>query len=420
LSGGYLRNIVVLVTGTALAQGVTLAFSPLIARLYQPADYAVLTMFLAIVGMIIPFACGKYEVAIVIADTERHASELTALSLIVASAGSVVLFGVALATRGWIATLLHCEGLGLWLLAVPLGVLFGSVAMVFRYVANRQSAYRVISHYLVIQAALSVALSVLFGLLQWEGDGLLSTNLIAAGSGTAWLVWILRENLARAARVDIASVLHVANKHRDFPIFNASSTILDAFTLAMPVFFIARIAGQESLGLYGFMMRVTQAPFALVASAVSQVHTKHLSDLVAAGQPASAYLRRITIVLAGIAVVPSMIFMLFGPQLFAFAFGEHWRKAGEMLVIMTPSIGIQIVVSTLSPACVVAGHNRLGALWKVISFAATLSMFLALSQGSDLRSLVIALSATNVLLYLLYWIFIWYAVANPRFVNQTG
>lgn len=412
MSRGLLRNIVVLVAGSALAQAIAVAFSPLVARLYTPADYANLTIFLALSGMFIPFACGKYEVAIVVAGTDRHASELTALSLIVALAGSMLLLVVALMAQGWIAMLLHCENLGLWLMAVPLGVLFGTIAMVVRYVANRQSAYRVISQYLVMQAVLSVAFNVLFGLLQWGSNGLLAANLIAIGSGTAWLAWKLRESLARATQVNISSLCHVAHKYRDFPIFNASSTILDALTLAMPVFFIARIAGQESLGLYGFMMRVAQAPFALVAGAVSQVHIKQLSDLVAAGQPASAYLRRITIVLAVIAAVPSMIFMLFGPQLFSVVFGQHWRQAGEMLVIMTPSIAVQFVVSTLSPALAATGHNRLGAAWKLGAFLVTFAVFASMPSESRSDGVLVALSMTNVVLYVLYYFCIWYAVRS--------
>ncbi len=68
---GVLRNVAVLALGSGLAQVVALAASPLIARLYSPADYAVLTMFLTLSGVLIPFACGKYEVAIVVAGTDR-------------------------------------------------------------------------------------------------------------------------------------------------------------------------------------------------------------------------------------------------------------------------------------------------------------------------------------------------------------
>ena len=70
----------VLALGSGFAQVIALAFSPIITRLYSPSDFAVITMFLTITGMLLPFICGKYEVAIVVAGTDRHASELTALS----------------------------------------------------------------------------------------------------------------------------------------------------------------------------------------------------------------------------------------------------------------------------------------------------------------------------------------------------
>ncbi len=414
MKGGFLRSIALLVVGGGIAQVIALAFSPLVTRLYSPADYAMLTMFLALSGVVIPFACGKYEVAIVVAGTERHASDLTALALRVAAIGSIVLLAPVLAARNQIAELLGCQDLGLWLLAVPVAVLLGAVAMVARYVANRRSEYRIISEYMVAQAALSVALNVLFGWLNWGSSGLLAANLISVGIGTAWLLWRVRTGLAAAAHADTASLRHVAHKYRDFPILNASSTILDALTLAMPVFFIGRIAGQETLGLYGFMMRVAQAPFSLISGAVGQVHLKHLADLIAAGQPASAYLRRITLLLTAIAAPPSIGLMIFAPDLFVFVFGAPWRRAGELLVIMMPSIAIQFVVSTLSPACGVTGHNRLGALWKSISFAVTLSVLLVFSSGAKGSSLFIAISAANVTLYCLYYGFIWYSTANPR------
>ena len=81
----------VLMLGSGVAQVIALTFSPVITRLYSPSDFAVITMFLTITGMLLPFICGKYEVAIVVAGTDRHASELTALSCWIAATGALIL-----------------------------------------------------------------------------------------------------------------------------------------------------------------------------------------------------------------------------------------------------------------------------------------------------------------------------------------
>ena len=91
---------------------------------------------------------------------------------------------------------------------------------------------------------------------------------------------------------------------------------------------------------------------------------------------------------------------------------EIWRKAGEMLVIMTPSIGIQFVVSTLSPALAATGHNRLGAAWKLGAFLVTFTVFASMPSESRPDGVLVALSMTNVVLYVLYYSCIWYAVRS--------
>lgn len=414
MKGRLLHQVGVLVLGGGVAQAIALACSPLVTRLYSPDDYAVITVFLAMTGVLLPFACGKYEVAIVVAGTDRHASALTALSFVVATVGALAVLVPVVVMWDEINELLGCAELGRWVIAVPVMALLGAYAMVGRYVANRRSAYRLISQYLVAQAAVSVALSLLLGYLGMGANGLLLANVTSVVLGTGWLLWSLRDDITFALREDLPAIKHVAHKYRDFPIFDATSTVLNALTLAMPVFFIARVAGQETLGLYGFMMRIAEAPFSLIGRAVSQVHLKHLSDLVVAGQPASNYLRWVTLLLTAIATPPSIALMLYAPDLFSFVFGAQWRSAGDLLVIMMPSIAIQFVVSALSPACGVTGHNRLGALWKAISFVVTLFVLLVFSSEAKSASLLIALSATNVMLYCLYYGFIWYSTANPR------
>lgn len=414
MKGRLLHQVGALVLGSGVAQAIALVCSPLVTRLYSPDDYAVITVFLAVTGVLLPFACGKYEVAIVVAGTDRHASALTALSFVVATIVALAVLVPLVVTWNEINELLGCTELGRWVIAVPVMVLLGAYAMVGRYVANRRSAYRLISQYLVGQAAVSVALNLLLGYLGMGANGLLLANVTSVVLGTGWLLWSLRDDMSFALREDLPAIKHVAHKYRDFPIFNATSSVLDAVTLAMPVFFIARVAGQETLGLYGFMMRIAQAPFSLIGGAVSQVHLKHLSDLIAAGQPASAYLRRVTLLLIGIAAPPTIGLMLFAPELFAFVFGAPWRQAGELLVIMMPSIAIQFVVSTLSPALGATRHNRLAAAWKVVSFGGTLTLFALLPRGIEAEAILRALSIANIALYLLYFFCIQYAVKHPR------
>ncbi|NBX36593.1 MAG: hypothetical protein EBR10_05145 [Planctomycetes bacterium] len=414
MSRRLLGSVITLAVGSGLAQLVMLAFAPLLSRLYTPADYACQTVFLTIVGTVLPFVCAKYEVAIVVAGTERHAVALRTLSLRIAIGVSMALAAIVVVLRQPIETLVHGEALGRWLYAVPVAVLMGAVALIDRHMANRCGEYAVISRFLLLQALLSCALNLALG---WQGmgaDGLLVANVVSVTIGTAWLSWRMRSLYSGGSPPKTWSLRAVARKYRSFPLYNASSSVLDSLTLALPVFFLARLTDSDTVGQYGFLMRFAQAPLALVSGAVTQVHLKHVADMVRAGVPVRPYLARITAILAGLVAVPTLCAMLWGGPLFAWTFGQRWQTAGEYLAILMPSLALQFVVSTLSPTCGATGNNRVAALWKALSFVVTLGMFLAVAPLLDTRALLWAIASTNVALYVLYYLAIWYAAGRPR------
>jgi glucosamine--fructose-6-phosphate aminotransferase (isomerizing) len=86
-----LKQVSVLALGRGIERAVGRLASPLVTRPFSPEDYAVLTVFLAVVSTFIPFVCGKYEIAIVGAGTDRHARDLVALCLWLAGAVSLCL-----------------------------------------------------------------------------------------------------------------------------------------------------------------------------------------------------------------------------------------------------------------------------------------------------------------------------------------
>ena len=182
----------------------------------------------------------------------------------------------------------------------------------------------------------------------------------------------------------------------------------------MPVFFIAQLCSIDIVGYFGLLTRVAQAPLALLSGAVTQVHLKHVTDLVRDRGDLVGYLRRVTLVLAAITLTPCVVLWFWSPAIFAFAFGERWRPAGDFLAILAPSIALQFVVSTLSPACGATGNNRVGAVWKVLSFAVTLTLFMVVAPQLEVKEIFIALSVTNIVLYAVYYATIIYSVRHPR------
>lgn len=72
-----LRAVSVLARGAALAQFIQLGARPVVTRIDTSKDFALLAIFIAIVGMVTPVVTGSYKMAMVL----RAANEILGLPL---------------------------------------------------------------------------------------------------------------------------------------------------------------------------------------------------------------------------------------------------------------------------------------------------------------------------------------------------
>src|SRR3954454_20274925 len=85
-----------MVIGGALGQGMIVLVSPLLTRLYTPADFGVFAVFTALVLMLSVVATLRLETAVVLPERDEEAAALawSALSAAVVIAGLVGLVGL--------------------------------------------------------------------------------------------------------------------------------------------------------------------------------------------------------------------------------------------------------------------------------------------------------------------------------------
>jgi O-antigen/teichoic acid export membrane protein len=60
----FARNVAVVSAGSAMGQGLLIVSAPLLTRLYTPADFGVLAVYVSIVSILVVVASLRYEVAI--------------------------------------------------------------------------------------------------------------------------------------------------------------------------------------------------------------------------------------------------------------------------------------------------------------------------------------------------------------------
>src|SRR5690606_11567310 len=165
----FVRNVAIVATGTAGAQAITMAFAPVITRLYGPEAFGQLGIFMAILAVLMPIAALTYPIAIVLAKTDSEAKSIAKLSAILALIIAMVISVILLAAENWIVGILSLQAVAAFLLLVPVAMLFSAFQQILLQWLIRKGQFRAAAHAEVVQALISNSAKVGMGWLHQIG-----------------------------------------------------------------------------------------------------------------------------------------------------------------------------------------------------------------------------------------------------------
>ena len=87
--GSFVRGVATILSGTVLAQLITVLTTPLFTRLFTPRDFGVLGLINSVAAVIIQIAAMRYDMAIVLPKKDRQAVPVLLLSLGITAAISL-------------------------------------------------------------------------------------------------------------------------------------------------------------------------------------------------------------------------------------------------------------------------------------------------------------------------------------------
>ena len=415
-------NVAVLASGTALAQAISVLASPVLTRLYSPESFGVFATFIALVSTIVPAATGKYEVALMLPPSDRAARELFSVAFWFCLVLCLSLFAISSLAYGGNFNLSSFDDLGLWLLVAPVGLFLSGINNLSGYVANRRSLYRPIATSMILQSCVAVSVNIALGVAGASHEGLIIGNLCGLTAALIYLTVSQAEFLNRVSLMWSLRKSALARRYRSFPIYNASTGVLNGFTTNLPIFMIMAFFDPAIAGYYALVVRVLAAPLSFISSAVSRVNLKKVVDLANSGSDIVGYIYKAAGILLVIAMPPALLFIVWGPPLFSLVFGDEWLYAGRLSQIMALALVARFVSSTLSTTLGATNNNKYGALWKTVAFASTAIVLYAAAQTQSVDVFILAMVINEVVIYSLYFYLILLAARNPknRSVTQSS
>jgi lipopolysaccharide exporter len=325
----FVRNIFVVMSGTAVAQAIGFALTPLISRLFSPSDFGIFGSFNAVSGVIAAGVTLEYSQAIMLPKEKADALNLFLVSCLVTSVIVLISLAACLLAPALLLNLMSTPSA--WMLALlVLATLVNGLNNSCQAWCVRVKAFKQTSASQVIRSVSSNGTQIGFGFLKGGAAGLIVSSVLGDMLASLNLVRTLLPDLfalRRSIRWD--RMRQLAKDYRDFPIYAASQNVINALSSGMPILLLTHFYGIVVAGAYAFGMRILGAPMGLILSALRQVLFQKAGETQHQGGNLAPLYVKITAGLFAMAFVPSLVLFIWAPQLFTWIFGSQWHTAGE-------------------------------------------------------------------------------------------
>lgn len=331
------KNFSTLAFGTVSSQILLVAVSPLLTRLFTPADFGVLSVFTSISVICSIVFSGRYELAVGLPKSKMQAVALMQLVKKLSLISSVLLFIAVLIF--WFCDYLGCVREDLFhasyfFLPFYNFLVINNSALI--YWINRHKEYGKISFATLFSAFFNIITSVLLGILGVNGFGLILGIVFGMFASVTFLYLHYLKQIPKEKVTDLAVVL-VAKKYIHFPkytLFSDLSANLNQqfLPIVFSIFYSTNI-----VGLFSLANRMLRLPNIVFTSAIANIFRNEAIDhLRLWGNCKELYRSTFKkLFLIGF-LVYSMIFIL-SPYLFVFFFGAQWEKSAiyaQILCVM--------------------------------------------------------------------------------------
>lgn len=348
----FLKNVLTLMTGTTIAQLLPIFASPLLTRMYTPSDFGVYALYVSIISILSVIVTLRYEFAIMSPKKREDALSVFCLSLLTSFIISFCLLIITILFNRNIIDLLGNQNLIKWIYFIPLNTFLLGVIQTFNYWFNREKLFKVLSTSRVIQTFANVIPNIGIGLIYKNELGLILGNILGATASVVYLSYkfIRNKNVLYELRKNISwlKIKEQALLYNEYPKFNTLSAFLDAISLQLPSIFVSKTYSSTNLGYFNLTTRTISTPLSVISSSVSQVFFQRISKAYNENRPLRPIVLKTAKYLSLISILPLVVLLFFGPELFSFVFGANWRIAGEFARILAFSYAIRFVVSPLS------------------------------------------------------------------------
>ena len=403
----FVRNVLTLITGSALSQVIIYGAILLLTRLFSTELFGIYMLFTSATLILKPLATMQYEFAIVLPKKDEDAANLLSFSVLVLCLYCVLLLIIIFFFKDSISSFFSIKELSDFIYLIPVSVfLFGGVS-ILDYWNNRKSEFRNISKGLLVKASIMRSSQIAVGFSSFNSLGLIPGMLLG---NLFQLLFLIKTSLKSIKdlfqEISFKKMFFLAKKYKDIPVFNTIINVTNNLSNELPVLLITKYFGLANSGIYGLAIKFTRAPIGIMQNSVNQVFFNRASKVY--NEHGNLY----DLVLKTAKNLLKISAFIFTPLIISsfhldLLFGEDWVDVGLYSRILLPWLFFAFLSNPITSLIIILNKQKTIVIYDIFLL---IFRFLALFLGYYFyKSLVISLmlfSGVGMLFNILIFIFL--------------
>ncbi|HDF3781526.1 TPA: type 8 capsular polysaccharide synthesis protein Cap8K [Staphylococcus aureus] len=407
----FIGDSFLMILSSGIAQVILIITTPIITRLYSPAEFGEFTIFSNVAMILIPIINARYDLLIVNAKNDRSANILSQISFLISLLILLILIPI-LAISAWLYPNFILD-----FIFIIIMLFLVSLTNIFTNYLNKERKYKVLSLINVFRAGSMALLQIIFGLLSLGSLGLIIGFSLSYITGITLGYKTFKKHFNIVRNKEETKALFLENKNQ--LVYSTPSILLNSLSFSVVVFFIGILYTNTEVGIYGMAIRVLGIPVTIISLGLSKIFMQQANDYYIERGNFRNLLLKFSSTLVIVSIILYVPLYLFSEELVNILLGHSWVDAITVIKIVIPLFVIRLIVSTVSLSVIVLQKQQLELILQALFLIGTTVTFV-ISKMLNLTFLNFVSINTAVLIvsYMIFFIALYYFAKNKQFKNS--
>ncbi|HNP17451.1 MAG TPA: lipopolysaccharide biosynthesis protein [Fulvivirga sp.] len=346
-SSSFIKNLLYSVSGNSLVLGIGFIITPIVAKIYGPSVYGDFALFTAICGFIIPYSALQLPAGYVAAKNRAEFFVLIRISFYSLFLITTITFIVVIIYQFIFAT-----DVKYYFFMIPAYVFLGGMFGIFRGWNIKIQEFKSSAKAKIYATAFGKSTTLFYGIAYpFSATGLVLGSLVTFLIESAGIITkrvIIEGKLLIRNKYGKTIYLEVLKKYKQYPTFVAFSSIVNAVSTQLPIYFLAAYYSSDKVGLFSLSLSLIQIPINLIGTSIASVFLPKIAGVLRQKEERnrivkSLYNKLFYPSMAGLVLLAAVFYLLLTPLL-----GIEWESASTLSSFMVVSFAFGIVSLPLS------------------------------------------------------------------------